>query len=255
MQHLLALALLFSLSCNPQQTPHIQTIKVAVGRADSFPILQFPKPDHSYAASRILMGKQRQSCKDAYATGAVSSDSVGKAFTDCLLKEIIPHWFGTHWTFSGHTETPGQGDIACGYFVSTTLRHNGLNLNRYRLAQQSPADEASMLSQGDTVWVTHRDNTAKALALWRTRLRDGLYFVGLGAGHVGYLLKKEAVFYFIHSNYMGPFEVQMQRAEDSVLMGFPDFYLANITYNRRLMEYWMSGGKVPLEKTGVVVEW
>ena len=167
----------------------------------------------------------------------------------------MPHWFGTYWTFSGHTETPGQGDIACGYFVSTTLLHSGLNLNRYRLAQQSPVNEALMLSLGDTVRVMRRDSAAKVLAIWRTQLRDGLYFLGLDYGHVGLLLKQSGGFYFIHSNYMGPeVEVQIQRTEESVLMGFPVFYVADITFNRRLMEYWLSGEKVPLEIKGIQLE-
>ncbi len=40
-----------------------------------------------------------------------------------LLNDIVPHWYGTPWDFNGHTNIPNQGEIACGYFVSTTLRH------------------------------------------------------------------------------------------------------------------------------------
>jgi hypothetical protein len=47
----------------------------------------------------------------------------------------------------------------------------------------------------------------------------------------------------------------LQRAEESVLIGFREFYLADITFNRRLMEYWLNGRKVPLQKTGVLMEW
>lgn len=192
--------------------------------------------------------------KAAYTAGHITLDSVSRAFTNCLLREIIPHWYGTPWAFEGHTETPGQGQIACGYFVSTTLLHTGLNLDRYRLAQQSPVDEALMLSLGDTVRVTRRDNATKALALWRKRLRDGLYFIGLEATHVGYLLKRDDGLYFIHSNYAAPLEVQLQRAEESVLMGFAVFYLTDITFNRRLIRYWLRAEKVPLKNKGILTE-
>ena len=54
-------------------------------------------------------------------------------FTDFLLNAIIPHWYGTPWDFNGHTSIPNQGEIACGYFVSTTLRDIGLKLNRFKM--------------------------------------------------------------------------------------------------------------------------
>ena len=254
MHPLSAIALLFCLSCT-QKAPDVAGSLRTATAGDSIPPPHFSLPSHDYAASRAAVKKHRQALRAAYAAERVSIDSVGKAFTQCLLTEIFPHWYGTHWTFSGHTETPGQGDIACGYFVSTTLLHTGLNLNRYRLAQQSPADEALMLSLGDTISLTQRDTAAKALQLWRTRLRDGRYFSGLGGGHVGFLWKQGTGLHLIHSNYAGPVEVQMQRAEESVLMGFQDFYLADITFNQRLMEYWLSGEKMPLHNRGVLVRW
>ncbi len=112
-----------------------------------------------------------------------------------------------------------------------------------------------MLSLGDTVRVTRRETGAKALEFWRSHLRDGLYFIGLGEGHVGYLLKQRTGLYFIHANYTYPTGVQMQRAEESVLVGFQDFYLTDITHNQRLMEYWMSGKKIPLRSEGVTINW
>jgi hypothetical protein len=35
------------------------------------------------------------------------------------------------------SETPGRGEIACGYFVSTVLRDAGFGVERVRLAQQA----------------------------------------------------------------------------------------------------------------------
>lgn len=246
--------LFLGLSCTFSAKAPSPTAVAAAAPADSIPTPIFPKPDRAYPASRALVEKQRKALKAAYAAGLISLDSVGQAFTNCLLTEIVPHWYGTTWAFEGHTETPGQGQIACGYFVSTTLLHTGLNLNRYRLAQQGPADEALMLSQGDTVRVVRRSGAAQAMALWREQLRDGLYFIGLDAMHVGYLLKLGARLYFLHSNYAQPYQVQLQRAEESVLMGFSTFYLADITFNGRLMEYWLNGEKVPLINNGILAE-
>ncbi|MCK6691616.1 MAG: hypothetical protein L6Q97_05885 [Thermoanaerobaculia bacterium] len=138
--------------------------------------------------------------------------------------------------------------------MSTTLLHAGLYLNRYHLAQQGPADEALMLSLGDTVRVIRRPDAAQALTFWREQLRDGLYFIGLGANHVGYLLKQGPGLYLIHANYAPPYQVQLQKAEESVLTGFSVFYLADITFNRRLMAYWLSGEKVALSNQGILAE-
>lgn len=221
---------------------------------DSLSMPHFSRPERDYPASRALALQKRDALKAGYNAGRISPDSVGAVFTEVLLKEIIPHWYGTPWSFGGYTDTPGQGYIACGYFVSTTLLHTGLNLNRYRLAQQGPADEALMLCLGDTVRVMRRADAAQALAFWREHLRDGLYFIGLGANHVGYLLKQGPGLYLLHSNYAPPYQVQLQKAEESVLTGFSAFYLADISFNRRLMEFWLSGEKMPLKNQGILTE-
>ncbi len=256
MYQLLTITSFFCLFCTPQQPPsYVAGHPLKTSPGDTIPIPNFSRPDYTYTASCKHVESRRKALNAAYDLGQISADSVGKAFTNCLLTEIFPYWYGTHWTFTGHTETPGEGDISCGYFVSTTLRHASLQLNRYRLAQQNPTDEALMLSLGDTVMVTQRDSAEKALHLWRTKLRDGLYFIGLGQGHVGFLLKEKAALYLIHSNYIGPVKVQIQRAEESVLMGFQEFYLTDITFNKRLMEHWMNGEVVKLQNVGVQVRW
>ncbi len=37
-----------------------------------------------------------------------------KVFTEAITKTIIPAWVGTQWAYSGTTEIPQQGNIACG---------------------------------------------------------------------------------------------------------------------------------------------
>lgn len=254
MRPFFALILLYLFSCTTRSGDSSPAPTLKIVLPDSLPVPHFSRPNRDYPASRALAEQKRDALKGAYHAGRISTYSVGRVFTEMLLKEIIPHWYGTPWAFEGHTETPGQGQIACGYFVSTTLQHAGLNLNRYRLAQQSPADEALMLSLGDTVRVVRRSDAAQALTFWRKQLHDGLYFIGLGAYHVGYLLKQGPGIYLIHSNYAPPYQVQLQKAEESVLTGFSVFYLADITFNRRLMEYWLSGEKVALRKQGILIE-
>lgn len=248
------LALLACLSCVLSPKAPAPAAASAGPRADTLRTPVFPLPARTYPESRRELAEQGRACQVAFSAGQIGLDSVGRAFTRHFLAEIIPHWFGTPWSFYGHTEVPGQGNIACGYFVSTTLLHTGLRLNRYQLAQQGPADEALMLSLGDTVRVCRR-GAAAALAQWRNQLREGLYFIGLGGSHVGFLLHQGGGLYMLHANYVGPVAVQLQPAAESVLMGFQEFYLADITYNRRLMERWLNGKEVKLEKKGILLEW
>ena len=63
-----------------------------------------------------------------------------------LITEIFPFWYGTGWDYNGISTVPQNGNIACGYFVSTTLRDAGINLDRIKLAQQGAKQIGESLS-------------------------------------------------------------------------------------------------------------
>ncbi|WMJ72126.1 hypothetical protein RCC89_02925 [Cytophagaceae bacterium ABcell3] len=85
--------------------------------------LPFVKPtrDAPYRVRKEDAYKLQVSLKEKYDSGRISEDSVGRVFSDYLVNKLIPYWYGTKWDFEGHTDVPGKGEIACGYFVSTTL--------------------------------------------------------------------------------------------------------------------------------------
>lgn len=72
-------------------------------------------------------------------------DVAGKYLHTVLSTRVYSHWKGTPWDFNGYINTPGKGVIACGYFVSTTLKHVGVKINRYKMAQQSALNEVKTL--------------------------------------------------------------------------------------------------------------
>ncbi len=123
-------------------------------------------------------------------------DSTSIMFTDFLLNNIVPHWYGTPWSFEGHTAVPNQGEIACGYFVSTTMKHMGLNLNRYRLAQQAPYYEAKSLAIDTSQVIVFRSDGLVIQDSFFSDFQEGLYFVGLDS-HVGYLYVKNGIPFFL----------------------------------------------------------
>lgn len=95
-----------------------------------------------------------------------------------LLNRIIPYWQGTTWSFEGHTNTPQQGNIACGYFISTTLKYVGINVNRYKLAQQSPINEAKSLAKSTMVMEINENTVEESIWAINQMLTEGIYFKG-----------------------------------------------------------------------------
>ena len=180
----------------------------------------------------------RKELKAAYESGEVGLDSVGQAFEDYMLNKIIPHWYGTPWDFEGHTNVPNEGEVACGYLVSTTLRHMNIQINRYHLAQQAASNEAKTLAiDFDQI------KTYSQIEDFKNELNDGLYMVGLSY-HVGYLLIKEGKLYFIHSNYIGAEGVTIEHAENSDALHSSEIYVLIRIGNPELMKQWLMGSPV-----------
>jgi len=199
----------------------------------------------SYANSIIDAGQLRLRLKEELRLGTITLDYIKTAFANHLVDDIIPHWYGTPWSFGGHTEQPNQGKIACGYFVSTTLRDMGLQINRYKLAQKSPVDEAKMISCGAVINNIVKDTAEKAFVEIDSLTSEGLYFIGFDEGHVGYLLKRKGELFLIHSNYLAPVSVCMETLKESrVFKRFSKFHLVSISHNETLLQRWLDEGMV-----------
>lgn len=207
----------------------------------------FPKGNYINVKKKIL--KIRLNLKNKYLLAKDSSekqqiiDTARYIFTDYLLNDIIPHWYGTEWDFNGYTNTPNKGFIACGYFVSTTLKHMGLNIDRYKLAQQGPHNEAKTFEQDSNLLYFNTDTLFETNEIYNfyknleAKLKPGLYFVGLDC-HVGYLLSKNHKLYFIHSNYIAGY-VMAERIFKSAAFRSSVYYIADITHNDDLIRKWI----------------
>jgi len=170
----------------------------------------------------------------------ITEDSLSHLFTNLLTEQIIPHWLGTPWSFEGHTSVPGSGEIACGYFVSTTLKDMGFNLDRYKFAQQLPIHEAKTLALGNPLLEINNNSTDERIAILRDTLKEGIYFLGFDQNHVGYIQKKNKDLFVIHSNFIGGEGVVIERIEDSqVFSYYTRIYIADISRNKSLLSKWM----------------
>jgi hypothetical protein len=160
--------------------------------------------------------------------------------TRSVYNELFPYWYGTEWDFNGTTETPGQGKIACGYFVSTVLRDAGLKVQRARMAQQ--ASENIVLSLTTDAHIKRFRNVnitdfVQVVQNWG----PGLYVVGLDI-HTGFILNVEGDVYFIHSSYIDPYAVVKERAlESRILSGSKYRILGKLSADDQLIMKWLKG--------------
>jgi hypothetical protein len=200
-------------------------------------------PSYEKQKQRILLKRQKfKQLYDSAASQQTKDEIINQAsvfLEKKILDGLIPSWYGTEWDFNGYTAVPGQGKIACGYFVSTVLKHAGFNLNRYKLAQKHALDEVKILSRGEKIqqfWNTNRDDFLKTIKI---SLKNDIYVIGLDS-HIGFLVKQGEELWFIHSNYRDPVAVVKERASESeALNDSRVFILTSITGNKSLMKAWI----------------
>jgi hypothetical protein len=167
----------------------------------------------------------------------------GILFQNSLLYSVFPYWYGTKWDFNGYSEIPREGTIACGYFLSTTLRHAGLPINRYKLAQQTPQNEAKSLASGAKVIELGDVSNKEMLEYFKANCTEGIYFVGL-FNHVGFLLYSNNQLYFIHSNYIGTSGVTLECTKYSLAFHGPVYYIVPLSTNEIFIKKWLLQGTI-----------
>ncbi|WP_439150975.1 hypothetical protein [Winogradskyella sp.] len=147
----------------------------------------------------------------------------------------MPHWYDTPWDFNGHTNSPNDGEIACGYFVSTTLKHLGFNLNRYKMAQAAGCDESKLLQSKTELKMYSNLSFEELKTEVNAVYSDGVYFVGLD-NHVGYVLIKNKELYFLRSNYCYD-KVVIELVETSPCFQSNLYVFTEVTTNKILFKH------------------
>jgi hypothetical protein len=117
-----------------------------------------------------------------------------------LTDSLLPCWYGTPWDYNGTTEIPGQGKIACGYFVTTTLRDAGMKINRVKMAQ---CVSQNLLYDLCTNFKKFSNKSLEYFVKEIEKSGYGLYIVGLD-NHTGYIYHDGKEVWFIHSGVLPP---------------------------------------------------
>ncbi len=221
-------ALIASFNCTPKENKKI-TQQETLHLLTSIPI------NYDSCKKAILITKQKQ--RSVWAS--ISKTEKEKVFVSAVAETIVPNWIGTAWDFNGTSEKPGEGSIACGYFVTTILRDAGLSLARIKLAQCASEQMITTLVQPKYI---HRfSNIAmKEFIESISGQGFGLYIVGLD-NHTGFIYNDGQEIYFIHSTFVGTRNVQKENAATSWILEQSKYkVLGKISADEKVLERWIN---------------
>lgn len=182
-------------------------------------------PAHTNVPPKVIQPLDYAQCKQhvtalkkQYAAQwqGLNKEKKQRLFTQIMADSILPYWLGTPWGFYGTTETPLQGQIACGYFVTTTLRDAGLPLQRTKLAQC--ASEQMIRTLVQPAYIQRFSHVPLADFVANIKKQGyGLYLIGLDS-HTGFLYHDGREVYFIHASYIGQKVVTKELAASSAIL-------------------------------------
>ncbi len=167
-------------------------------------------------------------------------DSIGDFVHQHLIDSIFPYWIGTEWDFNGVSQKPKKGKIACGYFVSTTLKHCGFDVERVRLAQQAASNIINTLCDPNTRQIFTNNNFI-GLKEHLHAQSNGLYIIGLD-NHVAFISKQLDGIFVIHAS---PYRVKKQPLDDSSVVKKSNYHVvANFSHNHRILKMWLKKERI-----------
>lgn len=230
------------------RTPFVELWRTTTGGVELGMRRKFQPDPKTYAVLttdlerwRKDLAARHRKAKTAAERTAVEADA--RAVLELALPAMMRCWLGTPWDFNGTAKGPGQGKIACGYFVATVLKDGGFQVDRYQLAQQ-PSENIlrSFLPKESCTLTTGKDYQAFASEV--EKREPGVYIVGLDT-HVAFLVVGSDGFRFIHSSGSQPWcVVDENRAEAGVLQRSNWRMLGNLTADPAVLKRWLKAEKI-----------
>jgi hypothetical protein len=159
-----------------------------------------------------------------------------------IVHQLIPAWEGTPWDFWGTTQVPGQGQIACGYYVSTLLEHAGFEVERVKLAQQASEKIIKTFTPEDRIWRTSDATVERSLQPVQEQ-GAGVYVVGLDY-HVGLLVNDGERIQFCDSSYIDPSAVLCQDPAEATSY-HSRYRVIGKLLDDSMIEAWLEGRSLP----------
>jgi len=163
-----------------------------------------------------------------------------------LAGVAFPPWLGTEWNFYGASKKPGEGSIACGYFVAATLYAVGLNVKitletgdkrHYRLVGSTSEEIIKNLVSPSSI--KRFSNRPLSEVVDKVKeVGSGIYVIGLDC-HVAFLAyeKDEPVWLWRSKpNH----EVRLEKPEDDPLVARSRYRIIG-KLALRTAEMWLDG--------------
>lgn len=166
---------------------------------------RLPTGDYAALVAAIEADRQRLAGFDA-------REAARTYLRDAITLHIVPAWAGTRWAFYGAAQAPGQGEIACGYWVASVLRDAGFRVSRDQLGKQ--ASERILLTFAEPTRLRHYGREVVRAVSDVRAAGVGLWGVGL-ANHTGFLWNDGDQVRFCHSNYNGTRGPECEDADSS----------------------------------------
>ncbi|YCM45657.1 hypothetical protein V2O64_06450 [Verrucomicrobiaceae bacterium 227] len=195
-------------------------------------------------AKRLVLAERYSKARTAPEISQVIKDARATLHQD--LPAMMRCWLGTEWDFNGTSSKPGEGKVACGYFISTILRDAGFKVERIKLAQQASQNIiATFLSRKEMHVARHGQPYDEFLAKVISR-GPGIRIVGLDR-HVAFILvNDDQSIRFIHSSGGHPYcVVDEDRDNATALQNSKYRVTGDFTHSDDVIHRWLVGEKWP----------
>lgn len=166
-------------------------------------------------------------------------DSTNNYLVDLIGNKIYNVWKGTPWSFNGTTQTPGEGSIACGYFVTTVLNNIGFPIHRVRYAI-CPSLEMIRKATGNSGIENYSGKTIEEMKDKFLSRGKSVYVAGLDF-HTGFVVCDGKEVYFLHSNFIRHEGVVKEPLTKSVsFRSSKTHWFGNISSNKNFQNIWFN---------------
>jgi hypothetical protein len=164
-------------------------------------------------------------------------DSITNLWVKAIGNDLYYHWKNTPWDFNGTTQTPGEGSIACGFFVTTILQDMDLPIERRKLAICASSEMMKSISNHKPVNMSRP--TYEKFIHQLDSMGKGVYIIGLDF-HTGFIVNDGSDTWFIHSNYINRKGVTKEKVADSeALKASKTRWVAVISGNNYVIRNWL----------------
>lgn len=168
---------------------------------------------------------------------------------NAISDELLPTWSGTYWAFTGTSDTPQQGTISCGHFVSTILEHAGFNVDRMELGQLHAGNIILTMNDNPEQITIYKNQDLAVVEEELQQWGKGIYIVGLDT-HTGFIINDgEGTINFVHSSYYNDKKVVAEPLQGNNPFQDSKYRVIGKLVDETVVRHWIFNDSFPLRYT------